>query len=53
MAQTHTGDFYCVKCKGKVKTTGTVVVSEKSGRKSAKAVCPTCNTRLTLFLPKA
>ena len=51
MAETYTGEFYCVKCKDKVTTTGDVVVSD-TGRKSAKATCPTCGTKLTRFLPK-
>jgi DNA-directed RNA polymerase subunit RPC12/RpoP len=51
MAQTYSGEFYCVKCKAKVEATGEVVVSA-TGRKTAKATCPTCGTKLTRFLPK-
>ena len=51
MAETYSGEFYCVKCKGKVQTAGEVVVSD-TGRKAAKATCPDCNTKLTRFLPK-
>ena len=51
MPETYSGEFYCVKCKTKVTTTGEVAVSDK-GRKTAKATCPTCGTKLTRFLPK-
>ncbi|MCL2850005.1 MAG: DUF5679 domain-containing protein [Micrococcales bacterium] len=51
MAETYSGEFYCVKCKDKVQATGDVVLSD-AGRKSAKATCPQCSTKLTRFLPK-
>lgn len=52
MAETYSGEFYCVKCKSKREASGNVVVNEK-GRRLAKAKCPECGTNLTRFLPKA
>ncbi len=52
MADTYTGEFYCVKCKTKRKATGNVTVNDK-GTRVAKAKCPECATNLTRFLPKA
>jgi hypothetical protein len=52
MAETYSGEFYCVKCKEKREATGEVVVSE-SGRKMAKATCPVCGTKLNRILGKA
>ena len=52
MADTYTGDIYCLKCKGHKQVTGEIVVNEK-GRRSAKATCPTCNGPIFKFLPKA
>ncbi len=52
MAETYSGEFYCVKCKEKREATGDVVVSE-SGRKMAKAICPVCGTKLNRILGKA
>lgn len=50
-ADTYTGSFYCVKCKGHKDATGDVQVNEK-GTRIAKAKCPDCSTNLTRFLPK-
>jgi hypothetical protein len=50
MAETWTGEIYCVKCKEKREATGDVQVNDK-GRRAAKAVCPVCSTNLTRFLP--
>ena len=52
MADTYTGEFYCVKCKTKREATGAVSVNDK-GTRVAKAQCPECSTNLTRFLPKA
>lgn len=52
MAETFSGEFYCVKCKEKREATGDVVVNEK-GTKMAKAVCPTCSTKLNRILGRA
>jgi hypothetical protein len=52
MAETWSGEFYCVKCKEKRAATGDVAVSEK-GTRMAKAVCPTCGTKLNRILGKA
>jgi Domain of unknown function (DUF5679) len=52
MAETYTGDAYCVKCKQKRDFEGEVVVSE-SGRRMAKGTCPVCGTKLNRILGKA
>jgi transcription elongation factor Elf1 len=52
MAETWSGEFYCVKCKEKKTADGNVVVNDK-GTKMAKAVCPTCGTNLNRILGKA
>lgn len=52
MADSWTGEFYCVKCKEKRETTGNVEVSEK-GTRMAKGICPTCGTKLNRILGKA
>lgn len=50
--ETYTGEFYCVKCKDKVETSGKVHTSEK-GTRMAKGTCPTCGTNLNRILGKA
>jgi Domain of unknown function (DUF5679) len=52
MAETYTGDAYCVKCKEKRDFTGEVKVSE-SGRRMAQGTCPVCGTKLNRILGKA
>ena len=52
MAESYSGEAYCVKCKEKREAEGNVVVSE-SGRKMAKGVCPVCGTKLNRILGKA
>ena len=52
MAETWSGEFYCVKCKEKREAEGEVRVNDK-GTKMAKAVCPVCNTNLNRILGKA
>lgn len=47
----YNGEFYCVKCREKRQAEGDVVVS--NGRRMAKAVCPTCGTKLNRILGKA
>ena len=39
MAETWSGEFYCVKCKEKREAEGEVKVNDK-GTRMAKAVCP-------------
>lgn len=51
MAESYTGEAYCVKCKEKRQFTGTV--EETNGRRFAKGVCPTCGTKVTRILGKA
>ncbi len=52
MAETWSGEFYCVKCKAKREADGEVKVDEK-GTRMAKAVCPECGTNLNRILGKA
>ncbi len=52
MAETWSGEFYCVKCKEKREAEGEVKVNDK-GTKMAKAVCPVCGTNLNRILGKA
>jgi hypothetical protein len=52
MAETWSGEFYCVKCKAKREATGEVKVNDK-GTRMAKAVCPECGTNLNRILGKA
>jgi hypothetical protein len=52
MAETWSGEFYCVKCKEKREADGEVKVNDK-GTKMAKAVCPVCGTNLNRILGKA
>ncbi len=52
MSDKYEGEFYCVKCKEKKTASGTIVVNEK-GTKMAKAVCPTCGTKLNRILGRA
>jgi hypothetical protein len=51
MAESYTGDAYCVKCKEKRDFTGEVHVV--NGRRMAKGVCPVCGTKLNRILGKA
>jgi len=52
MAETWSGEFYCVKCKEKREAAGEVRVNDK-GTRMAKAVCPVCSTNLNRTLGKA
>lgn len=52
MAESYTGEAYCLKCKEKKNFTGEVTVSE-NGRRTAKGVCPTCGTKINRILGKA
>jgi hypothetical protein len=52
MAETWSGEFYCVKCKEKREAEGEVRVNDK-GTRMAKAVCPVCGTNLNRILGKA
>jgi len=52
MAETWSGEFYCVKCKEKREASGEVRVNDK-GTRMAKAVCPVCGTNLNRILGKA
>ena len=45
MAETYSGEFYCVKCKDKREASGDVVVNDK-GTRMAKATCLVCDTNL-------
>jgi hypothetical protein len=52
MAETWSGEFYCVKCKEKREATGEVRVNDK-GTRMAQAQCPVCGTKLNRILGKA
>jgi transcription elongation factor Elf1 len=52
MAETYSGEFYCVKCKEKREASGEVHVNDK-GTRMAKATCPVCGTNLNRILGKA
>jgi uncharacterized protein DUF5679 len=52
VAETYSGEFYCVKCKAKREASGEVRVNDK-GTRMAKAVCPVCGTNLNRILGKA
>jgi RNase P subunit RPR2 len=52
MAETWSGEFYCVKCKDKRTAEGEIRVNDK-GTKMAKGVCPVCGTNLNRILGKA
>jgi hypothetical protein len=52
MAETWSGEFYCVKCKEKREAEGEVRVNDK-GTRMAKAVCPVCGTNLNRILGRA
>jgi uncharacterized Zn finger protein (UPF0148 family) len=52
MADKYNGEFYCVKCKAKVKAEGDIVVNDK-GTKMAKSKCPVCGTTLNRILGRA
>ena len=52
MAETWSGEFYCVKCKAKRTADGEVKVNDK-GTRMAKAKCPECGTNLNRILGKA
>jgi hypothetical protein len=52
VAESYTGDAYCVKCKEKRDFTGEIKVSE-SGRRMAQGTCPVCGTKLNRILGKA
>ena len=49
MAETYSGEFYCVKCKAKREASGEVHVNEK-GTRTAKAKCPVCALTSTYIL---
>ena len=52
MAETWSGEFYCVKCKEKRQAEGEIRVNEK-GTKMAQGSCPVCGTKLNRILGKA
>jgi Domain of unknown function (DUF5679) len=52
MAETYSGEFYCVKCKAKREASGDVHVNDK-GTRMAKAKCPVCGTNLNRILGRA
>jgi hypothetical protein len=51
MAESYSGEAYCVKCKEKRQFDGHV--EETNGRRFAKGICPVCGTKVTRILGKA
>ena len=51
MAESYSGEAYCVKCKAKREFDGHV--EEKNGRRMAKGKCPVCDTTVVRILGKA
>ena len=52
MAETYSGEFYCVKCKAKREASGEVHVKEK-GTRMAQAKCPVCGRNLSRIVGRA
>ena len=55
MAESYTGDAYCVKCKTKRDLTNAVIELSVKGNRTtrlAKGACPVCGTKLSRILPK-
>ena len=51
MAESYSGEAYCVKCKAKREFEGHV--EEKNGRRMGKGKCPECGTTVVRILGKA
>lgn len=49
MAETYSGEAYCVKCREKRQFEGEITTAD-NGRRMAKGKCPVCGTNLTRFL---
>jgi hypothetical protein len=43
-------EAYCVKCKAKRIMNNVQVITNEKGRRQAKGICPTCGTKMNLFL---
>ncbi len=52
MAETLSGEFYCVKCREKRSAEGEIRVNDK-GTKMAQAIYPVSGTKLNRILGKA
>ena len=52
MAETYSGEFYCVKCKEKREVTDAVVAENANGRRMAKGTCPVCGTTVVRIMGK-
>ncbi len=53
MAETFTGEVYCMKCKEKRHITGGEIKTNDAGKRTAQGTCPACGTKVNKFLPKA
>lgn len=53
MAETYSGEVYCVKCREKRQVTDAVVEENDKGRRFAKGKCPVCGTNLNRILGRA
>ncbi len=52
MAETYSGEVYCVKCREKRQVTDAVVEENDKGRRFAKGTCPVCGTKVTRIMGK-
>ena len=53
VAETVVTDVQCMKCKKKVENVTLTVELNAKGRRTGKGNCPTCDTKVFKFLPKA
>jgi len=52
MADTYSGEVYCVKCKAKRDVADAPISEMANGRRMAKGQCPECSTTVTRILGK-
>lgn len=52
MADTYSGEVYCVKCKAKRQVDDAPVQEMANGRRMAKGKCPECGTTVTRIMGK-
>ncbi len=52
MADTYSGEVYCVKCREKREVTDAAIEEKDNGRRIAKGKCPVCGTTVTRILGK-
>lgn len=52
MADTYSGEVYCVKCKAKRTVEDAPIEEKDNGRRMAKGKCPECGTTVTRIMGK-